>query len=374
MHLSLPHPSPLSSTGLSSDWSATTCLRTPNSFRKEFTHSSPSTSSASTSSVFDSSGLLFYLGTLAAAKYPTSVSGSSATTTLSSASATSPSASVTAPLLPLYLNPQSVGMVRVSMSSLLNSFLSNPSQVIDHCPVGYNCTGLLSLPPSLPPLSSFSLLLSCSSGGDSPGQWISIDLTEGKLFHPTAYALRSSQVSPPFLSLSASSSTLRPPLISLCSSSLPLPLRLPFPLLLLMLPPVAAGAPAVSLGISSQGTRLLSLDHPPPLGLAPLLLVVVLFSLYRGVLPPALFVLSAQRQRRGRQWRGTAAAAAAAIPDVPSDDDWCEHKWTALPLPQWPGALRHSLLLAPHPHPSSLSPSPSPSLLLGICLSRPLSL
>jgi hypothetical protein len=57
------------------------------------------------------------------------------------------------------------------MSSVLSPLLSQPAQVVDRVPVGYNCTG-----------------------GESDEQWIPVDLTEGKLFQPTAYALRSSQV------------------------------------------------------------------------------------------------------------------------------------------------------------------------------------
>lgn len=57
------------------------------------------------------------------------------------------------------------------MSSILNDSLSQPAHIVEHPPLGYNCTG-----------------------GDEPNQWIAINLLEGKLFHPTGYTLRSSQI------------------------------------------------------------------------------------------------------------------------------------------------------------------------------------
>jgi hypothetical protein len=145
----LPSP-PLTSLcfppGLSSDWSATTCIRTPNSFRKEFTHS------PSLTPVFDSSGLLFYLGTVAATKHSSSAPPQPLALASSSLGAS-----------PRYLNPQTVGMVRVSMSSVLNSSLSQPSQIIDPVPVGYNCTG----PSSSPSLPLLTAVLTVARGRDA---------------------------------------------------------------------------------------------------------------------------------------------------------------------------------------------------------------
>lgn len=92
---------------------------TPTSFRKEFVHSS------NLSQPFDTAGLFYYLGTIGASKFASKALG-----------AASPASGTIS-----YLNPHTVGLVHVSMSSLLNSNLSQPSQVIDHVPVGYNCTG-----------------------------------------------------------------------------------------------------------------------------------------------------------------------------------------------------------------------------------------
>eukprot|EP00602_Paraphysomonas_sp_CaronLab_P006328 CAMPEP_0185026162 /NCGR_PEP_ID=MMETSP1103-20130426/10126_1 /TAXON_ID=36769 /ORGANISM="Paraphysomonas bandaiensis, Strain Caron Lab Isolate" /LENGTH=650 /DNA_ID=CAMNT_0027559653 /DNA_START=421 /DNA_END=2376 /DNA_ORIENTATION=+ len=71
-----------------------------------------------------------------------------------------------------YSNPHCRGAVRASMSSIVNAKLSDPSRIVDYSvgSNGYNATG-----------------------GGSAGQWVSIDIGEGRALRLSGYAIRSSQ-------------------------------------------------------------------------------------------------------------------------------------------------------------------------------------
>lgn len=68
-------------------------------------------------------GLFYYLGTIAANKFAikSNVINQNPTST--------------------WINPHSAGVIQVSMSSVQNEYLSQPSHVVEHPPIGYNCTG-----------------------------------------------------------------------------------------------------------------------------------------------------------------------------------------------------------------------------------------